>query len=428
VLVPPRHAVAHHLFDTSGAVIAPLLAQVRDGTGEVASPEQERRPDVPATSPALLPGDSIVILFVIDALRADVVAEGKYGPLLPNIEMLREESVEFSLARAPASGTIWSLASIFSSRYYSQLYWTPKPGGSPKKAYPHEDQGVRFPEILQRAGVDTCLCTEMPDVKNGFGVVRGFAEERLARHRSKHAGPAIVSAIVRKLRAPRTQPLFLYLQLLEAHAPYKAGGEGDTPFERYIKQVSEIDAMLGTVREAIDEIGATDRTTIVLTADHGEAFGEHRTHYHAVSVYEELLRVPLLVHVPGVRPHRVDAPVTLMDLGPTVLDLFGQTTPGSYMGQSLVPFLRGDSPVLTRLIAAETGRRQRALIFPDGFKTIEDLRRHTVEAYDLANDPDEAVNLIDDPDGKADARVREMQVFFQRNAFRRIGYQPPYRP
>ena len=98
------------------------------------------------------------------------------------------------------------------------------------------------------------------------------------------------------------------------------------------------------------------------------------------------------------------------------------------MGQSLVPFLRGENPTLTRPIAAETGRLQRTLIFPDGFKVIEDLYRNTVEAYDLVKDPREATNLIDDADPRSDVRLRETRAFFERNAFHKVDYKPPYRP
>jgi arylsulfatase A-like enzyme len=183
---------------------------------------------------------------------------------------------------------------------------------------------------------------------------------------------------------------------LETHSPYFAGNKGDAPFTRYLAEASIVDGYLGRLRKEIVDLGLADRTVIIVAADHGEAFGEHQTWFHAVSVYEELLRVPLLIHVPGVAARRVDTPVTLMDLGPTILDLFGQTTPGSYMGQSLVPFLRGQSPTLTRPIAAETGRLQR--------------------------------NLIDDADPRSEVRLRETRAFFERNAYHKTDYKPPYRP
>ncbi len=79
-----------------------------------------------------------MIVIVVDALRLDV-ASGKYAAELPAMDALRRESVEFTEARSPASGTIWTISSLFASRYYSELYWTVKPGGITSKVYPHED-------------------------------------------------------------------------------------------------------------------------------------------------------------------------------------------------------------------------------------------------------------------------------------------------
>jgi hypothetical protein len=431
VIVPPRFSLGRELFDAPGAVIAPLLARLRQAATTDVYPPASVRPDVPASSPSLVAQAPIVLVFVIDALRADVVANERYDDRLPNIAALRRESVYFTKARSAASGTIWSLASIFSSRYYSELYWTPRPGGAATLSYPYLDKSVRFPEILQRTGVSTFSSTQMPDVENAIGncgVLRGFSTERLIPPSKPASGGAVTDAAVDQLRRARGGPIFLYVHYLETHAPYLAGKPGEPPFLRYLAEVSAVDGFLGRLRKEIADLGLTDRATIILAADHGEAFGEHQTWFHAVSVYEELLRVPLLVHVPGVAARRVDAPVTLMDLGPTILDLYGQTTPGSYMGQSLVPYLRGQSPVLTRPIAAETGRLQRALIFPDGFKVIEDLNRNTVEAYDLTKDPRELANLIDGMDARSEVRLRETRAFFERNAYHQLGYRPPYRP
>jgi arylsulfatase A-like enzyme len=160
-------------------------------------------------------------------------------------------------------------------------------------------------------------------------------------------------------------------------------------------------------------------------ADHGEAFGEHGRLRHATTLYDELLRVPLLVHVPGVTPQRVTAPVSLMDLGPTVLDLMGQSTPGHFLGQSLVPYLRGLEPVLSRPIVAE-GRGKQALLLPDGRKVIVDNRSYTLELYDLGADPGEEHNLADDG-----AQIAEplglLRAFFEAHHSRRPGYAPHFR-
>ena len=124
-------------------------------------------------------------------------------------------------------------------------------------------------------------------------------------------------------------------------------------------------------------------------------------------------------------PRVVDEPVSLVDIGPTVLDLFGAETPASFMGQSLVPFLRGESPTLTRPILAET-RMKRALVLRDGTKVMVDDRSRTLEVYDLAVDPGETQSLADDP-AHLFPSLSLLRRFLAAHTLRREGYVTPYR-
>jgi arylsulfatase A-like enzyme len=166
---------------------------------------------------------------------------------------------------------------------------------------------------------------------------------------------------------------------------------------------------------------------LIVSSDHGEAFGDHGTHEHAKSLYEELTHVPLFVASPVVAPRKVEDRVSLVDLGPTILDLFGLDAPAAFLGQSLVPLLAGGSATLTRPIFAE-GRLRRALTLPDGTKVIEDLRRKTVEVYDLASDPKETRNLFDVEPARGDAALAALRAFFAAHTRTEGGYEPPFKP
>lgn len=436
LVVIPKNSVAVELLHLPGAALAPFLPRLR--AADIApwrdrgEPPSMGGPDRPPSEPPLVRRDAIVIFLVIDALRADVLAGGKRGPLLPELDLLRRGSIEFTRARSPASGTIWAISSIFSGRYYSDLYWTVKPGGASAKPYPHEDSTLRFPEVLSRAGIATMSVSEMPDVTNDHGVVRGFTEQR--NHVKREGVPAstLMSEVLKRLVAPggaaTPDPLFVYAHFLEPHAPYDRAGKRGDAFERYLREIGIVDHELGRLRKTLLTSGLAGRVVLIVTADHGEAFGEHGTHHHAVSVYDELLRVPLFIQVPGVSPRQVDRDVTLMDIGPTVLDLMGQPTPGGFLGESLVPYLRGQDPVLARPIVAETGRFQQAMVFPDGFKMIRDRRRGTFELYDLKKDPGELDNLFERADVDAGAYLDRLHAFFAAHTLRRPGYRIPYRP
>lgn len=116
--------------------------------------------------------------------------------------------------------------------------------------------------------------------------------------------------------------------------------------------------------------------------------------------------------------------VSLVDLGPTILDTFGLPTPGHFMGQSLVPYLEGREPSLTRPIIAET-RLMRVLVTPDRLKLIVDTRSKRRELYDLNVDPLELHNLADDPALLAEP-LAFMNKFFEVHTLDRDGYRPPF--
>lgn len=135
----------------------------------------------------------------------------------------------------------------------------------------------------------------------------------------------------------------------------------------------------------------------------------------------------MFIKIPGLAARKVDTPVTLADLGPTILDLVGLSTPGFNMGQSLVPFLRGQNPKLNRPIIAET-RLKKSLVMDDNYKVIVDDRLHTAEVYNLNADPNEMRNLYDGPGSPDAPRVDLLRFFFDIHTIRRPGYTIPYRP
>jgi arylsulfatase A-like enzyme len=224
----------------------------------------------------------------------------------------------------------------------------------------------------------------------------------------------------------QSAPFFLYIHFLDPHAPYNLSPVQGSEFDRYLGEVAMVDAELGRLLRWLDTAPIGKRAAVIVTADHGEAFGEHNSTRHATTLYDEVLRVPMLVRLPGDRaPREVGDYVSLIDLGPTILDLFGKPTPGHFLGQSLTPYLRGESPTLRRPIVAE-GRLKQSLILPDGMKVITDNRARTVELYDLSRDPGETRNLADDAD-KLERPLGLLQRFFAAHQNEQPEYKVPYR-
>jgi arylsulfatase A-like enzyme len=192
---------------------------------------------------------------------------------------------------------------------------------------------------------------------------------------------------------------------------------------------SLVDTHVGRILDALERSGAAARTIIVFTTDHGAMMGSHQLVGKSVQ-YEEAIRAPLIVHVPGLAPRRIAGPVGHIDVVPTLLDLLGRNIPAPLRGRSLRPVLEGRAepdrdvvvewnadvpegatrPVPAALrkqvtpteAAAALGERVRTLITQDGWKLSVSAARREHELYDLGRDPGETRNLIK----KAEHRAR----------------------
>lgn len=438
--IPPSQTLLQEQLKADGSVAPVWLTRMRrsvqyliDRPMDAASApwfEQPVRAATPSTHPGLLHEAPIILMVTIDAVRADVLERPAYLHRFATLSALKQKAVYFAEARAPGSQTVTSLSGVFSGRYFSQQYWTRHPAVG--YLFLGDDAPARFPELLAAVGFDTQTVAATYFLVNTFGVVRGFEHERFIKVPGLQLadytpGRLLTRPLLRALEGAGQQPLFLYAHYLDTHFPYKAGGNSGTPFERYLRSIEYVDRELGKLVRKIEQLGLWRRTLLVVASDHGEAFGEHNSQYHATTLYEEQLHVPLLVVAEALKPRTVRTMVSLIDLGPTLLDLAGQQTPGYFMGQTLVPLLRGADARLSRPIVAE-GRLKKAMYFSDGYKLIVDDKNGTQELYYLKRDPKELRNVIDLPNQKAAQRVSALRRFFEVHTIRRSGYQVPYRP
>lgn len=431
VIVSPAGGVQTALLRSQSAPVYGLLARMHgtpsaNGTrlsGEwfVPRPEGYLPPAAPAESGPALFDAPIVLLLTVDALRADLIT-GQYDDELPTFARLRKESVFFDEARAPGTLTKVSVTSVFMGKYFSQQFWSKEDGGIVGVI---ADPTLRFPEYLRAGSIPTVNFTAIGWLRNGRGCVRGFTEEYRIKHKKKYVpGAPVMDAILERIAKVKHGPLFLHTHFSDAHDPYDLGKRTGTPFERYRSEVALVDHELERLLAALEAHNLADRTILIVQADHGEAFGEHGSQTHGTTLYDEVLRVPLMFKIPGIKARRVTTPVTTMDLAPTILEIFGRPIPASFMGQSLVPTLKGSSQNFTRPIAAEN-RLQQTLVLPNGLKVIHDTRTKSSELYDLKQDPGE----IRDLSGNAELLeepLATLHAFFEAHRYKAPGYQPPY--
>ncbi len=422
LLVPPRNAVLARLYSVSSSVAAPYVARFMPERGGLAlervparfrsSPwfrDRKGLPAVPPTRAVRTPEPTIVILLTIDAVRADVLENRDYEKLLPELTELKKTSVYFKKVHAPASATSTTFASLFTGKYYGQLHWETTGNGR----NPLLDDTARFPELLTKAGVHTVHVNQLGRIRAVLGIGRGFTVEHYLGNKPKAAEG--IDKLIGELEAQHG-PAFLFAHFLESHAPYDLGGKKGSAFQRYVREIGVVDKQIGRLRQYLDDKGLAKNTVLIFSSDHGEAFGEHASQFHATTGYEEQLRVPMLIHAPLLPPRVIDEPVAFIDIGPTVLDLFGLPTPGDFMAQSLLPLVAGKATELTRPIAFDIGRGIQGLYFEDGKKVILNRKGHTVEVYDLESDPNELHNLAElaeSEDESIQAAIETTRLFFE---------------
>jgi arylsulfatase A-like enzyme len=202
----------------------------------------------------------------------------------------------------------------------------------------------------------------------------------------------------------RGQPFFLMAWTDQTHHPYKIGPDQkltavtprsngkEKPLDRYLSLVHESDAQIGRLFDELRRRNLADSTLVIVTGDHGEAFGEpHGGNGLVFSVYDEEVRGPLMLWNPvffrgGGRSMTIGAHP---DLGPTVLDVLGIRRPSGWDGISLFD---GNRPPRTYFFAAAWGEYLLG-VRDENFKYIYDARQGRQELFDLSRDPDEQKNL-----------------------------------
>ncbi len=168
---------------------------------------------------------------------------------------------------------------------------------------------------------------------------------------------------------------------------------------------------LGKLFESMKDAGLWDTTAVIVSADHGDAFGEHNQWRHAFELWNVLTHVPLFFHVPGAEAKRIEATRSHIDLAPTVLDLMGLPKEPRFRGETLVPEMFGaianPKPILLDLPADTENPRRRALIHGD-YKLLVFNAGYRRLLYNLKADPEEKRRL----NKKEPEKLAEMNALF----------------
>ncbi len=368
-----------------------------------------------------------VLVYLTDTLRAD-----KLRPYRPETRV-----------RTPALETFVRNAAVM-LRGHSQENWTkPSVATLLSGLYPWEHNATSEEAVVPRAVELLGERLGTSDYFRGAFVANGFCSDRFGfeqgwntfrnyiREGRRSQAEFVAADVIDWLdRRPAERPFFLYVHTIDPHVPYMPPREsltlydpdpysGIVDFARdrellegiksgrirlndrdrvrlealYDGEISYHDTHFGSIMQALEARGVADDTIIVFTADHGEEFWDHDSVGHGHSVWEELIRVPLIVRIPGVTDGamRIDDAVGLVDVLPTIFDALGMEIPSDLSGHSFLPQLLGASADAPRFTV--TG-------FMDGWRAINVGRlklihrtERRIMLYDTVSDPGETRDL-----------------------------------
>jgi len=341
-------------------------------------------------------GPPDVVLVVVDTLRADHL--GSYGfalPTSPHVDRFAAESVLFERALAASANTVPSHASLMTSRFVREhsVGWI---NGTTRL-----EDAVTLAMRFREAGFETGAFVSNFVLRRAVGLDAGFdvyddeldAAEPNRPDFTERNAEATTARARAWLARQSERPVFLFVHYQDPHGPYMPPPRWREPFaaleaesspalpvlarddaaggipryqalpglahlaqyrSRYAGEIAYFDASFGRLLEALDARGRPN--VVLLTADHGESFGEngfYLSHGHATT--PDQAHVPFVLRAPGLAPERRSEPVHHVDVAPTLLELAGLAPPEDARGVALGPLLRGGRPLPERLLFCDVG-------------------------------------------------------------------------
>ncbi|MCJ7581091.1 MAG: sulfatase-like hydrolase/transferase, partial [Candidatus Aminicenantes bacterium] len=378
-----------------------------------------------------------LILIVVDAMRADHL--GAYGysrQTTPNIDRLAQNALVSFNAHSQSNWTCTAMASLFTGTYPAvhMIYNSFESGQNRYSLLP--DQLTIIPEALKQKNLYTAAVTSCGWVSPHSNYDQGFDDFLLVERKDD----VIIDTSLPIITAKKNENFFLYIHLLELHDYYFFKNEQNkflkssynlSPSMKSLlsKEPSEVyqtlsqirdpkdlpgddlnflldvydsylfytDQLIGKIIQTLEDNNLSEKTTVIITADHGENFLEHNRLLHGgEGLYNEVTHIPLIFHNPSLFPEKrvISEPVEIIDIFPTILDLFdiGEIRVGDInqiQGDSLL------SPNPNKTIFIENAARNRNKIIRENWSYILHRDTQKRELYNLEEDPFEQINLAE---------------------------------
>lgn len=385
-----------------------------------------------------------ILLITLDACREDCISFNKnYGfDITPNIDRIASEGIVFNNCFSPCVMTKPSLSSAFSGRY-------------PLIAVDIKEDSVMvrkhielLPEILDECGYNTYGLNANPFLKPNFGLMRGYDYDETSGYPQtygyylpsifrdiiqfvkgsqlgKHLGVGTthssywITERIKEILKQSDEPFFLWAHYLDPHSPYildnpyindrdafnnnvdllierlKIKKEYAELFRRYIEELTLVDHLVGEIVTVLEKNEIEKNTIIIISADHGEEFGEHGNTTHGHSLHHETVHIPLIIKFPNSYNfnHKIiEENVSLTDITPTILEIVGETPSSQMDGKSLIHLIEGRT-YKDRLVFSEYRHLNLISARIDDYSIIYNTKDGDVKIFNFKDDPLEKNDL-----------------------------------
>ncbi len=380
-----------------------------------------------------------VLIVTLDTTRADHI--GCYGDQLaatPVIDALATRGVKFERAYTPAPLTLPSHASMFTGLY------PPEHGLRTNGKDRLETSIPTLATQLRARGYETGAFVASFVLDSKFGLDRGFhtydddltgtvpSDEALHRNRD---GNVVVDRALQWLEGQTQQPFLCWVHLYDAHSPYVDHPDlfGDRFKDRpYDAEIGFLDFQIKRLLDYLDQRKLTERTLVIIVGDHGEGLDEHLERRHGQMIYNSTMHVPFIASLPGRLPQgkKIETPVSLVDLCPTILEQLGWPLKSQISGRSLVGLMHGQTLPARGLYGEtdepflESGWSPLRSVTTEKWKYIRTPRP---ELFDLAADPHETRNLAGEQAEQVaslEAQLTELEQGLQRRQGAAVQLSP----
>lgn len=349
-----------------------------------------------------------VLVITLDTIRADRLGAYGYGKIsTPAIDSLAKSGVLFERAVAAAPLTLPSHTSLFTGTY--PIFHGVRDNGD----FVVPPELTTMAELFAARGFRTGAFVGAFVLDSRWGLKKGFQkyaddfdlhqENLVSIGDIRRPGNEVVDRALAWLTEKQGTPFFAWVHLYDPHSPY----DPPEPFKSeyaddpYVAEIAYADSQIGRLLAELDRSGERDRTLIVFAGDHGESLGEHEERGHGFFAYQQTVRVPLIVELPGKKSAGARRPetVSLVDVLPTVSALAELPVPAEAQGRSFLPLLLGEKsnwaerPVYSETFYANLHYGWSPLT------SIQERRYHFIdssdpELYDLETDPAETSNVL----------------------------------